>query len=584
MNAMFGWCLLMAVGMTSEIEKGVSLSLAKSRRSAIKNVDYTLSFSLIAQGPIDGDVVIDFDLQKQVEEVVFDFNAPATSLKRVLLNDRPTDFQFKNGHLHVSAKEMESARQSVSISFVAGDLSLNRNQDFMYTLLVPDRASSVFPCFDQPDLKGRFQLQLEMPKDWIACTNGPRQRTIETISNTIEGPRKRKLVTYDFTKPISTYLFAFAAGKFQRVTREIDGREMTMYHREPNQSKVVANADKIFETHRFALDWLEEYTGINYPFSKFDFVLIPSFQYGGMEHSGSIFYNADQLLLDESATKDQKLRRASLIAHETAHMWFGNLVTMKWFNDVWLKEVFANFMAAKIVHPSFPEINHRLGFLWNHHPSAYGEDRSQGTHPIQQQLKNLKDAGTLYGRIIYQKAPVVMRQLETMVGELAFRDGIREYLRRFSFGNAVWDDLVEILDAKSDVDLRSWSDAWVKESGTPVVTSRIVDQAIGKTIKIQQLNRTEREKYWTQQVDIKVVLSNEIVLESRVTISDSQDEIELKKFPSEYDFYLVNGSELGYGYFQLEPQCRFIHCNPSCTAQQIILYQPNMTQQPIPTL
>ena len=109
---------------------------------------------------------------------------------------------------------------------------------------------------------------------------------------------------------------------------------------------------------------MEEYTGIPYAFGKFDFVLIPAFQFGGMEHAGKILYNATGLLLDESATQNQYLGRASVIAHETAHMWFGDLVTMRWFNDVWMKEVFANFMAAKIVNPSFPEVNHDLRFLY----------------------------------------------------------------------------------------------------------------------------------------------------------------------------------------------------------------------------
>ena len=134
-------------------------------------------------------------------------------------------------------------------------------------------------------------------------------------------------------------------------------------------------------------------------------------------------------MLDESATQDQMLGRASVIAHETAHMWFGDLVTMRWFSDVWMKEVFANFMAAKIVNPSFPAINHELRFLLAYYPAAYDVDRTAGTNEIRQPLANLDDAGTLYGAIIYQKAPIVMRQLETLMGADAFRDGLREYLK-----------------------------------------------------------------------------------------------------------------------------------------------------------
>ena len=145
-------------------------------------------------------------------------------------------------------------------------------------------------------------------------------------------------------------------------------------------------------------------------------MLLPAFQFSGMEHAGAIYYNAPAVFLEKTATQNQLLSRASLIAHETSHMWFGDLVTMKWFDDVWLKEVFANFMAAKIVNPTFPEIDHELRFFLQHYPPAYEVDRTAGANPIRQELANLREAGSLYGPIIYQKAPIVMRQLEQILG------------------------------------------------------------------------------------------------------------------------------------------------------------------------
>ena len=195
---------------------------------------------------------------------------------------------------------------------------------------------------------------------------------------------------------------------------------MTMLHREPDAETVARNVDAIFELHARSLRWLEDYTGIDYPFAKFDFALIPAFQYGGMEHVGAIQYRASSLFLDEAPSDRQRLGRAGLISHETAHMWFGNLVTMQWFNDVWTKEVFANFMAAKIVNPSFPDIDHDLNFLVRHYPSAYSVDRTGGANPIRQELLNLNEAGQMYGAIIYNKAPIMMRQLETLIGGRAF--------------------------------------------------------------------------------------------------------------------------------------------------------------------
>jgi hypothetical protein len=184
--------------------------------------------------------------------------------------------------------------------------------------------------------------------------------------------------TFQETPPLPTYLVAFVAGKFSVETAQRDGRVLRIFHRETDAAKVARNRDALFDLHAKSLDWLEDYTDIRYPWGKFDVVLIPSFQFGGMEHAGAILYNAASLMLDESATQNQLLERASVIAHETSHMWFGDLVTMRWFNDVWMKEVFANFMAAKIVNPSFPQVNHELRFLLAHYPSAYQVDRTAG--------------------------------------------------------------------------------------------------------------------------------------------------------------------------------------------------------------
>ena len=265
----------------------------------------------------------------------------------------------------------------------------------------------------------------------------------------------------------------------------------------------TANREALFDLHAAALAWLEEYTGIPYPFQKFDFILIPSFQYGGMEHPGAVLYRAESLLLDETATQRELMGRASVISHETAHMWFGDFVTMEWFNDVWMKEVFANFMAAKIVNPSFPEVDHDLRFLLAHYPAAYDVDRTPGTHPIRQDLDNLNEAGTLYGPIIYQKAPVVMRHLELLMGETDFRDGLREYLRAHRFGNATWTDLVDQLDRRSEEDLRAWSQVWVEESGRPTV--ELLVETVGRAIdslSVRQADPAERGRLWNQRLDV----------------------------------------------------------------------------------
>ena len=210
-------------------------------------------------------------------------------------------------------------------------------------------------------------------------------------------------------------------------------------------------------------------------------------------------------MLDESATQNQLLGRASVIAHETAHMWFGDLVTMRWFNDVWMKEVFANFMAAKIVNPSFPAVNHDLRFLLSHYPSAYEVDRTLGANPIRQQLDNLDEAGSMYGAIIYQKAPVVMRHLEALLGADNFRDGLRDYLKAHAFANATWSDLITVLDARTPSDLQQWSNAWVDQPGRPTVET-ILEVRNGTIARLafRQTDPWNRNRLWPQHLRVAI--------------------------------------------------------------------------------
>ncbi len=330
-----------------------------------------------------------------------------------------------------------------------------------------------------------------------------------------------------------------------------------MFHRETDAEKVARNRDAIFDLHAASIAWLEQYTGIPYPFGKFDFLLVPAFQFGGMEHAGAIFYNASGLFLDESATQNQKLGRASVIAHETSHMWFGDLVTMRWFNDVWMKEVFANFMAAKIVNPSFPEINHELRFLYAHYPAAYDVDRTAGTNAIRQRLDNLSEAGSLYGAIIYQKAPIVMRQLEMILGEDRFRDGLREYLAGHRFANATWPDLIKVLDSRTPEDLEAWSHVWVEEAGRPNITTDLkVAQGTIEKLSLDQSDPVAgRGLAWTER--LKVTLGYpDTTRDLSVSLNAPRVELAEARGLPEPLYVLPTGGGIGYGGFALDPASR----------------------------
>ena len=526
------------------VESGIGSALAEYRAAHISELRYTLEFDIPDQidQAIEAQVTLHFSLKDHDQDLQLDFTPGEAYIRTVSVNDSDGPYRFEHDHIVIARNNLQEGENEVTIRFQAGDQSLNRNDEFLYTLLVPDRASTVFPCFDQPDLKATYSLELEVPNTWSAIANGP------LLESTEDGDRKT--LRFKDAGLFSTYLFAFAAGEFQQQTEIRGGQEMTMFYRESDEEKVARNADAIFDLHQQSLEYMTQYTAIPLPFEKFDFALIPGFQYGGMEHVGSIFYRESSLMLDENATESRKLSRASLIAHETAHMWFGDLVTMRWFDDVWLKEVFANFMAAKIVNPSFPEINHELNFLLRHQPAAYGEDRSEGSHPIQQPLENLRDAGALYGRIIYQKAPVVMRQLERKMGPVVFRDGLRVYLRRFAYGNATWDDLINILDERSEDDLKAWSAIWVKQAGMPVFDVRW--EATNDELSVRLSQRDTQSGIWAQETALAFFYSDSVHVLSRSTTAAEEVTLELP-VP---EAVVGHASPMSYGYFPLDESSR----------------------------
>lgn len=519
---------------------GVSLELARHRAEAVADVNYELAFSIPDNQDADiaGSLVVTFVLSNERSPLQLDFREDPDNISRVVVNGAESEFRFEHEHIVIPENEIVAGSNRVEIEFIAGSTSMNRNPEFLYTLFVPDRARTAFPLFDQPDLKATYDLTLLVPEGWTAMANAPVQ--------SVEQKGHQTKVRFDRSDLISSYLFSFVAGKFETVEREVKGRSMVMLHRETDGEKVARNLDAIFELHAAALDWLEDYTGIDYPYKKFGFALIPSFQYGGMEHVGAIQYRADSLFLDEAPSDTRLLSRAGLISHETAHMWFGDLVTMKWFDDVWTKEVFANFMAAKIVNPGFPDINHDLNFLVRHYPSAYSVDRTPGANPIRQFLPNLNEAGQMYGAIIYNKAPIMMRQLELMIGEEQFRQGMQEYLARYAFGNATWPALIEILDERSDEDLKAWSEVWVNTPGRPEFSAAF--EPGSGSLRISQQDPAGMDRVWPQTFDISGIDEEGAHVRLPVSSVSAGTVLGSSRFSAESEL-IFNADGRGYGRF-----------------------------------
>jgi aminopeptidase N len=472
------------------LERGVHRSLAIYRKAVLSDIQYMLDLDIPAQKTkaIAAHETLTFTLNSLRLPLQVDFKEDPARISGMTLNGRPIDVDYQKEHLLLKPELLKKGVNTLQIDFTAGNGALNRNADYLYTLFVPDRARTVFPCFDQPDLKAIYTLTLHVPQSWKAIANAELKDSVIAQNDK----------TYHF-KPsnlLSTYLFAFAAGDFKLHTGSLGNRSTEFLYRETDKTKITPSLTAVFAIHNSALKYYENWTGIPYPFQKFGFAAIPDFQFGGMEHPGAIQYKASSLFLDAGATKDQINSRNTLIGHETAHMWFGDLVTMDWFTDVWMKEVFANFMADKSDGEAGGKDTYALKFLIDHFPAAYAVDRTTGANPIRQPLDNLQDAGSLYGNIIYHKAPIMMQQLENLMGKEPFQQGVREYLRKFANGNASWPDLIQILDRYTPVNLEAWNKVWVNESGRPVINYTMTTQ----DAKISRLQLSQQAEYGKQRV------------------------------------------------------------------------------------
>lgn len=485
---------------------GVSLALARERASRIGEVRYELLLDVTGRDTATGRATLRFRLDGR-GDLILDFRGPRLGRMRVNGHLVPQP-EWNGHHIRVPRDLLQIGFNRVEVEFAsliaASGASIIRVSDpvdgatYLYTLLVPSDAQQLFPCFDQPDLKARVALTLIAPLGWRAVANGALLAADSTSRGT----------TFSFaeTEPISTYLVAFAAGPWAVAMGGPAERPMNLYFRRSRAGEV--DSDSIFAIAARALGWLEDYFRIRYPFGKLDMVLAPSFPFGGMEHPGAVFFAEERFIFREAPTLPQRLSRVATIYHEMAHQWFGDLVTMRWFDDLWLKEGFATYMAAKMQAAMDGGDGAWKTFYLRNKPPAYAVDASPGTTPIWQELDNLDRAKSAYGAIVYNKAPAVLKQLEYLLGEGAFRAGVHAFLRRHSFANATWQDLLSALGAASGRNLKSWGRHYILRAGMPVVEQELELRA-GRLTRLTLVQRPARPEFgpepWPMRTEVLIV-------------------------------------------------------------------------------
>ena len=547
-----------------QLRPGIALALAQRRAARISHIRYAITLDLTGPDRASGIVTMAFDRVADSGNLVLDFRGPV--LADLVVNGQPVVRLVRhNGHLVLPEGLLRTGTNTLSARFetpiAAAGAAIIRfhdasdGQTYLYTLLVPSDANLLFPCFDQPDLKARVSWHLVAPAGWTVLANGPIAEKQDVGATT----------HWHFAEsaPISTYLAAFAAGPWATWTSAPAGAQPITLHARASRRQDVDAAVQL-ATNRAALDWLARWFGVPFPFAKLDLLLAPAFPFGGMEHVGAVFYNEDSFVWREPPTLPRRLRRDQTIYHEISHQWFGDDVTMRWFDDLWLKEGFATYMAARIQADLQPDSRAWTTFLLSIKTPAYRADASLGTQPLWQALDNLDAAKSNYGPIVYNKAPAVIKQLAHFVGEAGFRAGLHAFLLRHALGNATWRDLLDAVGAASGVDLAAFGRAYVLRAGMPRIDTQI-DLVEGRIAALTLVQRPVRAlpgepdtgaspnkaagEYWPMKLRVRLGYAGgaDVVLDAvfesgRVTVPGAAG----RPAP---DYVWANDDDQGYGLF-----------------------------------
>ncbi len=330
-------------------------------------------------------------------------------------------------------------------------------------------ARRAFPCFDEPDFKATFDITLIVEPDLLALSNSA-EISAEPVASA--GNTNSKLARrFATTMKMSTYLVAFVVGPLEQTPAiDVDGVPVTVVHR-PGQAHLTGFALKAAES---SLRFFTEYYGIAYPGDKIDLIAIPDFAFGAMENLGCITFREVLLVVDpDTATQPELQRIADVVAHELAHMWFGDLVTMAWWEGIWLNEAFATFMEMKATDHFKPEWDRWTNFGLSR-TAAFATDSLEATRPIEFAVESPADAEAMFDILTYEKGAAVVRMLEQFLGEAIFREGIRHYLAKHSYANTETSDLWDALEHVSGQNVREIMETWIYQGGYPVIA---IDEA-----------------------------------------------------------------------------------------------------------
>lgn len=438
---------------------------ADFRKNQVSNVHYTLSVAVAADSDIfNGTARIGFDLAPgNFSPLTIDFDEG--EIVSLTVNGNTADWAYEHWFITVAQESLDTGSNEIVIEYrrpftTDGD-GLHKFTDpengeiYLYTNFEPYNANRLFPHFDQPNLKAPFTLDVLAPANWQLVSN--------MREDTVTREEDRNHWQFPATPPISSYLYALHAGPFTMWEEQAGNILMRLFARSALAQYV--STDEWFIPTRQFLAFFQDYYAVPYPLNKYDQIVVPDFNAGAMENFGAVTFNERYISRGEKSIIERS-RLAYVIAHEMAHMWFGDLVTMNWWNDLWLNESFATYMGYLALNEA-SEFNDAWDIFYsNGKANAYRADARVTTHPVApDDVDTTAEAFASFDTITYQKGSSVLKQLPYFIGEENFRRGVSNYLKEHSYDNATLDDFVNALADSAGMDLDNWKVEWLQKSG-----------------------------------------------------------------------------------------------------------------------
>jgi aminopeptidase N len=427
------------------------------------------------------------------------------------------------------------------------------DEAYLYSMGETAHIRKMYPCFDQPDLKAVYALTVTAPGHWEVISNSP------VASTEVNGDKK--VVTFDPTPRISTYITAMIAGPYAHVHDEYRGKKVVplgMYARKSLAE--FMDPDDVFLITKQGFAYFEEVFGIEYPFEKYDQIAVVDYNWGAMENSGCVTFLEELLVFRSKVTDRMFESRAHVILHEMAHMWFGNLVTMQWWNDLWLNESFAEWSSALALSECTRFKESWTGFNIDSKNWAYDQDQLVTTHPIITDPADIETAAANFDGISYAKGASVLAQLVHYCGREKFLEGLRNYFKKHAWRNTTLDDLLNALTESSGRDLTSWVDTWLRTAGVNTLRPEItLDGHHYASVKILQEAPTvpagSRElRPHRLSVGIFDIKGDRVVRRSstEMDVAGASTEVTSLTGAAAADLLLINDHDLSYGKWRLD--------------------------------